>query len=213
MRSPAWGVLLFAVALAGPVRADIYYFVDKRGVAHFSNIPDDPRYKLYLRWQARLPKPKAVPIKVMEARRKRFIPVIEQAARSYQLETALLHAVISAESGYDPNAVSRKGAMGLMQLMPETAERYGVIDRQDPAENIRGGAQYLHDLLQMFNDDLTLAVAAYNAGEGAVVQYGNRIPPFPETQDYVTRVMGYYQRYQKDKLIAGWNFSVARGSY
>lgn len=213
MRSLIWCMLLFTVALAGPARADIYYFVDKRGVAHFSNVPDDPRYKLYLRWQARPTKPKAIPVKVMEARRKRFIPVIAEAARSYQLETALLHAVISAESGYDPNAVSRKGAMGLMQLMPETAERYGVVDRQDPAENIRGGAQYLHDLLQMFNDDLTLAVAAYNAGEGAVLQYGNRIPPFPETQDYVTRVLSYYQRYQKDKLIAGWNFSTSGRSY
>jgi soluble lytic murein transglycosylase-like protein len=199
----AW-VLICASLIATPVRADVYFFTDERGVVHFTNVPDDPRYKLYMRWRESFRGKKrvvgttpAVSGKELESRRKRYSPVVDAVAHSYQLESALLHAVISAESAYNPYAVSRKGAMGLMQLMPETAQRYGVSDRQDPMENLRGGAQYLRDLLQLFNDDLSLAVAAYNAGEGAVLQYGNRIPPFPETRTYVSRVLDYYQRYRR----------------
>ena len=104
---------------------------------------------------------------------------------------ALLHAVIRTESAYQPNALSHAGACGLMQLMPQTAARFNVRDIWDPAENIRGGATYLRLLLDMFDNDLRLALAAYNAGENAVKRYGNEIPPYQETQDYVRRVLRF----------------------
>ena len=115
-------------------------------------------------------------------------------AQRTQLKPELLHAVIRAESSYDPKAVSKKGAVGLMQLMPGTARRYGVNNSWDPESNLDAGARYLKDLLEMFDQNLMLALAAYNAGENAVKQYGNRIPPFPETQRYVTKVMTFYRQ-------------------
>jgi soluble lytic murein transglycosylase-like protein len=102
--------------------------------------------------------------------------VVEEVSRAYGLESALLHAVISVESSYNPKAVSKAGAAGLMQLMPGTAKRYGVADAFDPAQNLRGGANYLRDLLKLFDSDVSLALAAFNAGEDAVMRYGNRIP-------------------------------------
>jgi soluble lytic murein transglycosylase-like protein len=207
-----WGaaVCTFAAAwLAAELAvADVYWYKDERGITHFTNVPDDPRYQLYLRWRdksqaarsSRSVKAKSArSTKALEAKRRLYGPVIEEAARSYRLDSALLHAVITAESAYNPDAVSRKGATGLMQLMPTTAERYGVKDLYDPLENVYGGARYLRDLLDLFNHDLSLAVAAYNAGEGAVMQYGNRIPPYTETEQYVSRVLEYYQRYQTIK--------------
>jgi soluble lytic murein transglycosylase-like protein len=104
--------------------------------------------------------------------------------------------VISAESGYNPNAVSRRGASGLMQLMPDTARRYGVRNVFDPVENVRGGVKYLKDLLAMFNGNLELAVAGYNAGENAVIRAGNRIPPYAETAAYVPKVIDYYHKFR-----------------
>jgi soluble lytic murein transglycosylase-like protein len=130
------------------------------------------------------------------AARKKFHDHVVAAARMFQLEPALLHAVISAESGYNPLARSPKGARGLMQLMPDTARRYGVRNPLDPGQNIHGGAAYLRDLLTMFGNDVKLALAAYNAGEGRVIQYGNRIPPYRETTQYVPKVLSYYQRYK-----------------
>jgi len=124
------------------------------------------------------------------------VGLIEAAAQASQLEPALIHAVIAAESGYNPSALSPKGAVGLMQLMPQTAKRYSVTNPLDPLQNIQGGARYLRDLLRMFNNDLKLALAAYNAGENAVMKYGNRIPPFPETLAYVPRVLSYYRMYR-----------------
>jgi soluble lytic murein transglycosylase-like protein len=121
--------------------------------------------------------------------------MVNKIARTYGLESALLHAVITVESRYSPKAVSRKGAAGLMQLMPETAKRYGVADPLDPLQNLRGGARYLRYLLKKYNNDRNLALAAYNAGEASVAKYGNRIPPYPETTNYVPRVMGYYRKY------------------
>ena len=109
-----------------------------------------------------------------------------------RLRPALIHAVVRAESAYRSDALSSKGAMGLMQLMPATAKRYGVNDRSDPAQNLRGGSEYLRDLLVMFENDLQLALAAYNAGENAVIRYGRQIPPYPETQNYVRKVIGFY---------------------
>lgn len=121
--------------------------------------------------------------------------MVNKIARTYGLESALLHAVISVESRYSPRAVSKTGAQGLMQLMPQTAKRYGVADPLDPLQNLRGGAKYLRYLLKKYNNDRNLALAAYNAGEASVAKYGNRIPPYRETTDYVPRVMGYYQKY------------------
>lgn len=135
------------------------------------------------------------PLRVNEQNRQRFAADVNAIAAQYGLEPALMHAVISAESSYNPWAVSPKGAMGLMQLMPGTAERFGVTSPYDPVSNMHGGARYLRWLMKRFNDP-RLAVAAYNAGEGAVQKYGNQIPPYQETQTYVVRVMDYYQRYQ-----------------
>jgi soluble lytic murein transglycosylase-like protein len=122
--------------------------------------------------------------------------IVDTAAHTYGLDSALLHAVISVESHYNSQALSRKGAAGLMQLMPNTAKRYGVADAFDPVQNINGGARYLRDLLKLFNSDVSLALAAYNAGENAVVRYGNRIPPIRETMDYVPKVLSFYRKYQ-----------------
>ena len=121
--------------------------------------------------------------------------MVNKIARTYGVDSALLHAVISVESRYSPKAISRAGAIGLMQLMPETAKRYGVADPLDPLQNLRGGARYLRYLLKKYNNDINLALAAYNAGEASVAKYGNQIPPYPETTDYVPRVIGYYQQY------------------
>jgi soluble lytic murein transglycosylase-like protein len=116
------------------------------------------------------------------------------------VDVALVHAVISAESGYNPVAVSRAGARGLMQLMPETAKRYGVNNIHDPVENVTGGVRYLRDLLMMFNGNMELAIAAYNAGENAVIRAGNRIPPYAETVQYVPKVIGFYRKFQSSRI-------------
>ncbi|HKB83406.1 MAG TPA: lytic transglycosylase domain-containing protein [Burkholderiales bacterium] len=193
-------LLLVAAISAGIARADIYRYVDADGAVHFTNVPQDSRFRVYLK-EKRKPDPVtetlASEIRYYDDReRARYAKPIQDAAKATRLEPALIHAVISAESGYNPFARSRKGAAGLMQLMPETAKRYGVKNRLDPAQNISGGARYLRDLIRMFNNDLQLAVAAYNAGENAVVRAGNRIPPFQETMTYVPRVMTYYRKYR-----------------
>lgn len=193
-------LLLVAAISAGVVHADIYRYVDADGSVHFTNVPPDSRYRVYLK-----EKKKSDPVSETLASqiryydpeaRARYAKHIQDAARITKLDAALIHAVISAESGYNPLARSRKGAAGLMQLMPETAKRYGVKNRLDPEQSIHGGARYLRDLVRMFNNDLQLAVAAYNAGENAVVKYGYRIPPYQETMTYVPRVMTYYRKYR-----------------
>lgn len=118
-------------------------------------------------------------------------PMIRDAARKHALSESLLTAVVAVESGFDPQAVSPKGAKGLMQLMPETARRFGVKNIFSVQDNLHGGAAYLKQLLALFDNDLALALAAYNAGEGAVMRAGRRIPAFPETRDYVTKVLAY----------------------
>ncbi|MCO5396857.1 lytic transglycosylase domain-containing protein [Ralstonia soli] len=124
------------------------------------------------------------------------LPVVEQAAEDNRLDPALLLAVIHAESGFNPQALSPKGAIGLMQLMPTTASRYGNGDLRDPRRNVQAGAAHLRYLLGRYGD-ISLALAAYNAGEGAVERHGMRIPPYAETQDYVPRVLSLYRRYQQ----------------
>ena len=192
--------LLVSAISAGIAHADIYRYVDADGTVHFTNVPQDSRFKIYLK-EKRKPDPVtdtlASEIRYYDEKdRARYAKPIQDAAKATRLEPALIHAVISAESGYNPFARSRKGAAGLMQLMPETAKRYGVKNRLDPAQNISGGARYLRDLMRMFNNDLQLVVAAYNAGENAVVRAGNRIPPYQETMTYVPRVMTYYRKYR-----------------
>ena len=128
---------------------------------------------------------------------------LRDAARRHRVDPALLYAVADAESRFRPASVSRAGAVGVMQLMPHTARRYGVRDRRDPRQNIDGGARYLRYLLARYNGDRHLALAAYNAGEGAVAQHGGRIPPYRETRRYVPKVLSRYQHYRQHLGSAG----------
>lgn len=191
-------VVSSTLSLASPeARADIYSFTDERGVVHFTNIPGlDRRYKL-IRREAGSTVPRSGQAWMpSEADIRRFSGIIDVAARSHGVEPALVHAVITAESAFNPLARSRKGASGLMQLMPDTARRYGVSNIFDPAENIHGGVRYLRDLLAMFNGDMRLALAGYNAGENAVIRAGNKVPPYAETQHYVPKVIDLYHRFR-----------------
>jgi soluble lytic murein transglycosylase-like protein len=195
-------VLLAAMALcSGFAQADIYRSLDSNTPRKYTNmLPTEGSWELYLK-----EKPAAIREEPAFDQRRfsvdshsRYASQIQAAAIDNNIEAALIRAVISVESGFNPSAVSRAGAVGLMQLMPETAMRYNVTDRHDPEQNIHGGAQYLHDLLRMFNYDLHLTIAAYNAGEQAVMKYGNRIPPYRETLAYVPKVMKFYKRYSTD---------------
>jgi soluble lytic murein transglycosylase-like protein len=132
-----------------------------------------------------------------EEKRARYATLIQKAAEISSVPAALIEAVITAESAFNPLAISRTGAVGLMQLMPATAKRFGVTDRTDPEQNILGGAKYLKFLLAKF-DDQKLAIAAYNAGEGNVKKHGNKIPPFAETQKYVPKVLAFYEKYSQE---------------
>ena len=192
--------LVFGYTLCQPGRADIYVYTATDGAVTLSNVPTGDRYTLLIAApQQTIAKRTVEKTRDPESDphgKAPFDQVVEEISRTYGLDSALLHAVISVESGYNPKALSKKGAAGLMQLMPQTAKRYGVSDAFDPLQNLAGGAQYLRDLLSMFNNDLSLALAAYNAGENAVVKHGNRIPPYRETLHYVPHVLDYYQRYQ-----------------
>jgi soluble lytic murein transglycosylase-like protein len=215
LRLPAFQRLLIIgvlSAVAVPGAADMYAYVDGNGIKHVSNTKVDSRYKLVMRtpkYRKPNPKSRAVraqkiyrakskgkPFSINEANRKRYAKDITTIARKYRLDPKLLHAVISAESGFNPRAVSPAGAMGLMQLMPATARRFGVNNPYDPIANMHGGARYLRLLLNQFNN-LNLALAAYNAGENAVVRYGNKIPPYKETRTYVARVRDFYKHYRR----------------
>ena len=183
----------------GRTDAGNYAFVDDAGGVHLSNVPDDQRYRpLDAPAAAANAVAPAAPARggADAALRYAYREVVESAAGQSGVDPALLHAVISVESGYNAKAVSKRGASGLMQLMPETAKRYGVTDVFNPAANVRAGARYLADLLKMFDNDLQLALAAYNAGEAAVIKFGNRIPPYRETVEYVPKVVDFYRRFQ-----------------
>ncbi|MGE0386021.1 MAG: lytic transglycosylase domain-containing protein [Gammaproteobacteria bacterium] len=199
--APAVVAAVMTVILAGHAPrafADIYKYVDSQGHVYLTDRPDHKGYKLIVRtWKGWRAASSRIDLARVNENRKRFTPLITQVARQYQLPEPLLHAVIKAESAYDPNAVSTAGAVGLMQLMPGTAERYGVRDRRDPIANVHGGSRYLRDLLGMFNNNLTLAVAAYNAGENAVIGNGYKVPPYDETRVYVQRVLQYYKEQNK----------------
>jgi len=181
---------------AGVSYADVFRAVDRLGIVHLTNVPADQGYQILLRSPRCLSSDSKSKTSSASLRKNAFNKIVARAAREQNLDQALLQAVIAVESGYDPQAVSSEGAVGLMQLMPATARRYGASNRYDPEENIQAGARYLRDLIDHFHDDLSLALAAYNAGEDAVVHYGNTIPPYPETREYVPRVMKLYQRYR-----------------
>ena len=195
---PAWQLVLLisaVVAAPGLARADIYGFTDAGGVTHFSNVPSDARYQLLIASDepAETPTAKAHSIDWL-ARSTQYESMIRGASLAATVHPALVRAVIVVESGFNPRAVSKKGAVGLMQLLPETARRYGVTDLYDPEQNVRAGASYLRDLIARFGSNLELALAAYNAGEEAVERYGRHIPPYRETLNYVPNVMRVYQK-------------------
>lgn len=168
---------------------NIYRRIAANGSVYYTDTPDKS-----FNWAVIRTKPRTYQhdLKFLSANKSKFDDLIAKAAAKHQIDPKLLHAVIQAESAYNPIAVSTAGAVGLMQLMPDTARRYGVVDRRDAEQNIDGGTRYLKDLMGMFNSNLRLAVAGYNAGEGAVMKYNNTVPPYPETQNYVQQVMRLY---------------------
>ncbi|OUD12059.1 transglycosylase SLT domain-containing protein [Thioflexithrix psekupsensis] len=174
----------------------IYKFVDNSGVIHFSDSPHDNRFRLVYEGSLFDGETARTRGLGLHRRHAEYRDLIQEAANRFQLDAALLHAVIHTESAYNPYAVSPKGATGLMQLMAGTAQRYGVKDRTDPKDNIEGGARYLRDLLVLFQNDKRLALAGYNAGENAVIRHGYAIPPYRETRHYVNRVLSLYDVYR-----------------
>lgn len=194
MRAGLIGLFLAFIALAGPASGQIYTYIDENGITVFTDRkPDTQRYRVRnlgcygtcrtgVDWER-------TPLKA-----DRFGPEIEAASEVFQIEAALIRAVVHAESWFEVDAVSHAGAQGLMQLMPDTARRFGVSDVFDPVDNITGGAAYLAWLAEKFEQDVTRMVAAYNAGENAVIRH-NGVPPYPETREYVRRVQILYRRY------------------
>lgn len=214
MRLPRFLCGLLLACAAGFAHADIYGYIDEAGNAHFSAEKLDERYRLYLRGDGSFdsseltaPRAAASPASApawltQHPALRKYEALLEAAAQEYAVDLPLLKAVMAAESGFNPGAVSPKGAVGLMQVMPATAERYGLqADRRksveqklaDPKTNIRLAARYLHDLMRMFSGELALVLASYNAGEGAVQKYRNQVPPYPETRNYVKLVTQFYQ--------------------
>jgi soluble lytic murein transglycosylase-like protein len=180
-------------ASAAAAHSQIYTYVDADGLRHYTDVPDNNRYRLLIlsprdrtasgdRYDA-----------MLLAKAGRYDSIIEKAATAESVEPNLLRAVIVVESGFNSRAVSKRGAMGLMQLMPATATRFGVSNPYDPLQNVHAGARYLKFLIDRFGQDVRLALAAYNAGEDAVDRNGGQIPPFSETMAYVPRVMKIYQ--------------------
>jgi soluble lytic murein transglycosylase-like protein len=188
-------LLVILFFLPTPSSAGIYRYVDEKGIIHFTNCPRDSRFKLYLqesKEEAEEMHSLSVPyVKDSNC----FDLLISEYSQKYRVDFALIKAMIQAESGFNPNAISKKGAKGLMQLMPETASRMNVSNIFNPKENIEGGVRYFKYLLSLFNNDIRLSLAAYNAGENLVSDLRS-IPPYRETIDYVRKVLNYYQAYQ-----------------
>lgn len=208
----------WATLTAVPSAADIWGYVDDQGVSHLSDHQVNERYFLFKK-EAPRPKPETFDYSALNLSgavntanmshsahsvlRAQFAPLIAQVAMEHGLDVSLMHAIITVESGYNPQAKSPAGAIGLMQLMPGTAQKYGVRNIWDPLENLQGGARYLRFLLALFPNKLDLVLAAYNAGEGAVQQAGLKIPPYAETKAYVPAVISYYERYRATVTPAG----------
>lgn len=181
-----------AILLASPsAEADIYQYVDTKGTITLTNVPNDARYHKIL---TEIPRPRTF---ISEGD---LAPVIARHSRTHRLHPALIRAVIKAESDFDPMAVSRAGAIGLMQLMPQTAVHLDVHDLYNPDQNIGGGTKYLRQLLDRFNGNLPLALAAYNAGETVVERY-HTLPPFEETRQYVKKVLRFYRTFLSTERI------------
>jgi soluble lytic murein transglycosylase-like protein len=215
-------IVLVLSLVSLPAFADIYEYIDEAGVSHYSDTPDDEQFVLIIKTEvvaAEVAASAAPPVAPSNPpiitqntdatnlsmtppfQTAQLIAQIEQSAKNNQLDSELIHAVMHVESAYKTNAKSPKGAQGLMQLMPATASRFGVNNSNDPAQNIEGGAKYLRELLNLFNNDVSLAVAAYNAGEQAVIKYGNHIPPYKETQAYVPKVLNIYKALLKQRKV------------
>lgn len=186
-----FGLILIITLFANVVVADVYKYTAPDGKVYYTDEPKKGfNYKRIIRTR---PKGYAKAYRRMAKNKKKYSPLIIQAAAKYRIDEKLLHAVIQTESAYDKMAISSAGAVGLMQLMPATAKRYGVSNRKNARQNIDGGTHYIKDLFKMFNSNLELVLASYNAGEGAVKKYKNSIPPYPETRNYVRKVLALYR--------------------
>jgi len=186
-------IVILTVSIVTTIaRADVFVFTDSNGITYFSNVPVDGRYEILIKSEGEIAPGKAIVNPNMLKKSFSYNPIIEQAATNYDMDSALLRAVIVVESGFNERAESSAGAQGLMQLMPATAEQYGVSDTFDPTQNINAGAQHLSELIKRYENDLELALAAYNAGESAVERYGRQVPPFAETRRYVPKVIKIY---------------------
>lgn len=184
------GLVLLSIR---PASGEIYFRTDEDGLVHFTNAPTTPQHR-------RLQPGVLPPATRLTAAG--MSELIDALGAEYELDPALIRAVIRVESNFNRKAISRKGAQGLMQLMPATVFRFAVGDVYDPRENIGAGARYLRQLLDLFRGDLTLALAAYNAGENAVLRYKG-VPPYAETRDYVTKVLSLYRRGQREREATG----------
>jgi len=188
-------LFIFLISSPGISLADIYKYEDSEGVVHFTDAPTDRRFKIFMR---DIQKDKRLRTNFGLSRVSRnpaeFDKIINSCSSEFGVDRSLVKAVIHAESGYNPNAVSSKGAAGLMQLMPATAQDLRVADSFNPSDNIRGGVRYLRFLLDTFKGDVTLALAAYNAGLGNVAKHGG-VPPYEETRNYVSKVLSYQRNY------------------
>jgi soluble lytic murein transglycosylase-like protein len=188
--------LFFAALLTASgagAHARIYTYMDADGVKHYTDVPDNNRYRLLVLSPQDTTESGEHYSAALLARAAQYDFIIERAALSAALEPNLLRAVIVVESGFNSRAVSKRGAVGLMQLMPATASRFGVSNLYDPKENVHAGARYLKFLMDRFGHDVRLALAAYNAGEDAVARNGGQIPPFTETMAYVPKVLKVYR--------------------
>jgi soluble lytic murein transglycosylase-like protein len=177
---------LIQIASPSSAPADIYRYIDENGVMHFTNAPTSSKFKLFMRERK---------IFISKLDSNQFDPIIADASKKYGLEAPLIKAVIKAESDFDPNAISHKGARGLMQIMPMNYRLLNVENPFDPNQSIDAGARYLRDMMDRYNGKLHLSLAAYNAGPGAVDRHGG-VPPYQETEEYIERVMRYYQLYK-----------------
>ena len=181
---------IILIAFVASVHADIYMYIDANGVMHFTNAPtsNQHEYKVYLK--------ERISVSTKFHATDKYDNLISNASKEFNVDSRLLKAMIKAESDFDPRAISRKGAMGLMQIMPENFKMLNLENPFDPWQNIRAGTQYFKKLYKRFNGKLALSLAAYNAGPTAVDRYKN-IPPYQETEEYVRRVLRYYRTFKQ----------------
>ena len=229
-------VALFA--MHATAHADLWAYVDEQGRSHVANHQVDARYTLFYKGDTTLDVPASVADERARAIRslagtrlyeratdervtRRYARLIDEHAKTSQLDPALVKALVAVESAFDAQAVSLKGAVGLMQVIPDTGERYGLTGDAhrstaqqllDPATNLRIGTRYLRDLLARYADDVPLALAAYNAGEGMVASHDNTVPPFAETRDYVKLVQQVYALYRPAPAASATPVRIIRGT-